>query len=72
MRRSVATIPRHQIVAQGQAPLPEDGVERLHQLGDVGRGAGIECRLDDRLVGARPAAEGALEGRIGTESGVDF
>jgi len=34
-------------VADGAAVLLKDGVERLHQLRDVGRGRGIECRLND-------------------------
>lgn len=57
---------------EGEAVPPEDEIERLHHLGDVGRGASIERRLDDRLVGAGPAAEGALEGRVRAQAGVDF
>jgi len=57
---------------EGEALPLKDEIERLHHLGDVGRGASIERRLDDRLVGAGPAAEGALEGRIRAESSVDL
>ena len=52
--------------------LPEDDLERLHHLADTGRGAGIQCGLDDGLAGARLPAEGSLQGRISTQSGVDF
>ena len=32
----------------------------------------FQCRLDDRLIGARPAAESELQSSIRAQAGVDF
>jgi hypothetical protein len=50
----------------------EDGVDGLLHLADVALAAGAQGLLDDRLLGAGPAPERALQRRVRTQPGVDL